>query len=299
MKKNILFVINPISGGKSKKRVEQLIIDHLDHSMYEYEMAYSNAVDHARKLSKSAVHLGFDVIVAVGGDGTVNEVARGILSMGASATLGIVPYGSGNGLARHLQIPMDVEKAIQILNQNEIKIIDSAVLNDIPFFNVAGMGFDAHISAMFANNKKRGLSGYIKSVFQELKNYKPVNYNLSIDGKVINRDAFMVSFANSTQFGNNAHIAPLANITDGLLDVTIVKPFASYQFPVLAWRLMNGTAHKSPYVEIIKGKEIQISRNKDEAVHLDGEPRFLAGTIDVKIVPASMKVLVPLNNNSK
>ncbi|AFD08751.1 diacylglycerol/lipid kinase family protein [Solitalea canadensis] len=293
MRKNILFVINPISGGKSKKRVEQLIIDNLDHEKYEYEMAYSNAVDHARKLSRSAVHLGFDTVAAVGGDGTVNEVAKGIMSINANAELGIIPFGSGNGLARHLRIPMDVKKAIDVLNQNTVKVIDTATLNGEPFFNMAGVGFDAHISAMFAHNKKRGLSGYVKSVFRELNNYNSDDYELTVDGKSMSKKAFMISFANSTQFGNNAHIAPLADISDGLLDVAIVKPFPFYQFPMLAWRLMSGTAHRSAFVEVIKAKEIKVIRKENGAVHLDGEPKMLNGQIDIKIRPLSLKVLVP------
>lgn len=293
MRKNILFVINPISGGKSKKRVEQLIIDHLDHQKYEYEMAYSNAVDHARKLSRSAVHLGFDTVVAVGGDGTVNEVAKGIMSINANAELGIIPFGSGNGLARHLHIPLDVKKAIGVLNQNKVKVIDTATLNDEPFFNMAGVGFDAHISAMFANNKKRGFSGYVKSVFRELNNYISQEYKLTVDGTAITEKAFMISFANSTQFGNNAHIAPLADISDGLLDLAIVKPFPIYQFPALAWRLMSGTAHRSSFVKVIKAKEIEVVREKNGAVHLDGEPKMLNGQINIKIKPLSLKVLVP------
>ncbi|POY37212.1 diacylglycerol kinase [Solitalea longa] len=294
MRKNILFVINPISGGKSKERIEQLIIDHLDHNQYDYEMAYSNAVDHARKLSKSAVHLGFDVVVAVGGDGTVNEVARGIMSINADVALGIIPFGSGNGLALHLGIPTNPRKAIETLNHNKIKVIDSAILNDVPFFNTAGVGFDAHISALFANNKKRGFSGYVKSVLKEFKKYKSQEYELTIDGEKYFRKAFMISFANSTQFGNNAQIAPLADISDGWLDVSVVKPFPAYQFPALAWRLMSGTAHHSSYVEIIKAKEIIVQRKENGAVHLDGEPRELNGQLDIKIRPASMKVLVPL-----
>ncbi|MCO4291259.1 diacylglycerol kinase family lipid kinase [Solitalea sp. MAHUQ-68] len=295
MKKNILFVINPISGGKSKKRIEQLIIDHLDHNLYDYEMAYSNAVDHARKLSKSAVHLGFDVVVAVGGDGTVNEVARGIISLKSNAALGIIPFGSGNGLALHLGIPTNPRKAIEALNHSVEKVIDSAMLNGIPFFNTAGLGFDAHISALFANNKKRGFSGYVKAVLREFRNYKSQEYELTIDGKKYIREAFMISFANSTQFGNNAKIAPLADISDGLLDVSVVKPFVAYQFPAMMYRLMSGTAHRSSFLEIIKAKEIIVKRKENGAVHLDGEPRDLNGQIDIKIVPASMKVLVPLN----
>ncbi|SMO54854.1 lipid kinase, YegS/Rv2252/BmrU family [Solitalea koreensis] len=286
-----MFVINPISGGRSKHRVESSIIEKLDHSIYEYEMAYSNAVDHARKLSKSAAYLGFDVVVAVGGDGTVNEVARGLLSINSHAALGVIPFGSGNGLARHLGIPMDIEKAIEVLNKHDLISIDTAVMNEEPFFNVAGTGFDAHISFLFANDKKRGLWGYAKAVLNEFANYKPQKYAISIDGKLLERNAFMLSIANSSQFGNNAHIAPHASLVDGVLDIAIVKPFPLYQFPVLAFRLLARNVDKSDYVEIIKGSEIKIKRLEAGPIHLDGEPREMGAELEIKVRPGTLNVL--------
>ncbi len=290
MRKNLLFVINPISGGKAKRHVPDLIDAELDHEQYDYDIAHTDDVDHARKLSKSAAYLGYDSVIAVGGDGTVNEVARGMI--GQPASLGIIPFGSGNGLARFMGIPIDAKKAIQMLNKSTIETIDSATFNDLPFFNMAGIGFDAHISMLFANLTNRGFSGYIKTTLQELSSYKPKEYRITIDGKTYERSAFMISIANSSQYGNDAHIAPHADIKDGLLDVCIVKRFPLYSFPLLAYRLMSKSAHKSDYVEIIKGKNIVIEREEAGAIHLDGEPREMGKELHINIHPLSVNILV-------
>ncbi len=189
-------------------------------------IVFSDGVSHARQIAKEAVNK-FHLVVAVGGDGTVNEVASAIV--GSDAIFGIVPYGSGNGLSRFLGISMNAEKAIKNLGSGNIEIIDSARLNGQPFFNMAGMGFDAHISEVFSHGKKRGFLTYIKSSFEEIYKYKPQLYHLEIDGKTYEREAFMLSFANSSQYGNNAHISPHASVQDGLLDVCVIK-----QFPVMA-----------------------------------------------------------------
>lgn len=284
-------MINPISGGKAKKHIPDLIEEELNHELFYYDIVYTDSVDHARKLSKSAAYLGYDMVVAVGGDGTVNEVARGMI--GADAALGIIPFGSGNGLARFMNIPMNSKKAIHVINAAHQETIDSAVFNEVPFFNMAGIGFDAHISMEFATLTSRGFSGYIKTTLKALAGYRPKDYVLTIDGKKYERNAFMISIANSSQYGNDAHIAPHADIKDGLLDVCIVKKFPLYTFPVLAYRLMTKTADKSSYVEIIKGKDIHIARAEAGAIHLDGEPREMDKEISIKVNPLSLKMVVP------
>ncbi len=289
MKRKALFIINPISGGKKKDGVPELIEKYLDAAAFEAAIVFSDGVAHARQIAREAVNK-FDLVVAVGGDGTVNEVASAIV--GSDTILGIIPYGSGNGLSRFLGISMEAEKAIKNLGSGRIELIDSGKLNGQPFFNMAGMGFDAHISEVFSHGKKRGFLTYIKSSFEEIYKYKPQLYQLEIDGKAYEREAFMLSFANSSQYGNNAHISPHASVQDGLLDVCVIKQFPLWRFVEMGIRMVTKTTDKTKYVEIIRGKTIKIKRDCPGPVHLDGEPR-VAGTDNlVEVVPNSLKVIV-------
>jgi YegS/Rv2252/BmrU family lipid kinase len=289
LKRKALFVINPISGGKKKDSVPELIEKNLDNNLFESVIVFSDGIAHARQIAKEAVNK-FDIIVAVGGDGTVNEVASAIKE--SDTVLGIIPYGSGNGLSRFLGISMDAAKAIKTLGTGRIEIIDSAKLNGQPFFNMAGMGFDAHISEVFSHGKKRGFFTYIKSAIQEIAKYKPQLYHLEIDGKVYEREAFMLSFANSSQYGNNAHISPLASVQDGLLDVCVIKKFPLWRFLEMGIRMLTKTSEGTKYVEIIRGKKIHVKRSSRGPVHLDGEPQITGADMLVEIVPRSLKVIV-------
>jgi len=289
LERKALFIINPISGGKKKDGVPDLIEKNLDATTFKATVVFTDGVAHARQIAKEAVNV-FEVIVAVGGDGTVNEIASAIV--GTPATLGIIPFGSGNGLARFLGIPMDTAKAIKNLSSGHLEIIDSAKLNGQPFFNMAGMGFDAHISEVFSHGKKRGFITYIKSSIQEFAKYKSENYQLDIDGTAYSRKAFMLSFANSSQYGNDAHISPNASVQDGLLDICIIKKFPLWRFPEMGIRMMTKTSDKTKYVEIIKGKHINIKRNNPGPVHLDGEPQIMGTDAKIEVVPNSLKVIV-------
>ena len=289
MKRKALFVINPISGGKKKDGVPELIEKYLDAAMFKATVVFTDGVAHARQIAKEAAGK-FDLVVAVGGDGTINEVASGIV--GSDAILGIIPYGSGNGLSRFLRISMDPAEAIKGLGSGHVENIDSARLDGRPFFNMAGMGFDAHISEVFSHGKKRGFFTYIKSSIQEVVKYKSQTYHLEIDGKVYDREAFMVSFANSSQYGNDAHISPDASVEDGLLDVCIIKPFPLWRFVEMGIRMITKTSDKTKYVEIIQGKNIKIKRSQPGPVHLDGEPQTSGTDTLVEIVPHSLKVIV-------
>ena len=256
MKKKILFIINPISGGRDKKKIPGLIEKHLDKNLFDYRISFTEKVEHGFMLAKAAVKDQYEVIVAVGGDGTVNEIAKAIIN--SKIILGIIPFGSGNGLARSLNIPLSIEKAIENINYLNVDTIDSASLNNHFFFNVAGSGFDAHISQSFAHNKIRGLIGYIRTTFKELRNYIPQEYKIYLDGKLYVRKAFIVSVANSSQYGNDAYIAPRADVKDGWLDVVIVKPIKWYKIPILATRMFTKTAESSKYVEMFNAKKIYI-----------------------------------------
>ncbi|SFG58682.1 diacylglycerol/lipid kinase family protein [Pedobacter insulae] len=292
LKSNILFIINPISGGKEKHTIPALIDVHLDHAKFNANFSFTSYMGHAAELAEEAANKNFDVIVAVGGDGTINEIASKVSSLGK--ILGIIPFGSGNGLARALHIPMNAIKAIQIINQLNVQRIDAGTLNGKYFFNMAGIGFDARISAAFAGNKTRGLKGYITLGLKEVKSYQPEHYELEIDGVKYERDAFMLSIANSTQYGNNVHISPKSLLGDGLLEVCIVKPVSLYKLPLLAYEMLNSKTHRSNLVEIISGRRISIIRKKENSVHIDGEPFFMGKNIEIAVVPGALKVITSM-----
>ncbi len=282
--------MNPVSGGKKKDGVPQLIQQYLDTAIFDASVVFTDGASHARQIAKEAVDNNYDLIVAVGGDGTINEVASSLV--GTNVALGIIPCGSGNGLSRFLTIPMDMQKAIKNLNTGHAEVIDSAEANGQPFFNMAGMGFDAHISEVFSHEKKRGFITYIKSSFREIVNYKAQNYHIEIDGNLYEREAFMLSFANSSQYGNNAYVSPGASVQDGLIDICIIKPFPLYRFIEMGIRSFTKTIAESAYVEIIRGKHIKVKRKHAGPMHLDGEPHTIGTAIEINILPNSLKVIV-------
>ena len=290
MKQKILFIVNPISGGLNKAFFPNLIDKYLDHKIFEAEIIYSEYIGHARKLAENSLKNQFDIVVAVGGDGTINEVASVMESSGK--LMGIIPCGSGNGLARTLKIPLKNSDAIERLNGLKIIQIDTGILNGKKFFNMAGLGFDAHISSLFAKDKKRGFSGYIKTTLNEISKYKPDNYQIEVDGQLLKQECFMLSIANSSQYGNNAHVSPTASVQDGLLDVCLIKPFPMYIFPSLGYRMFSKSADGSKFVRIVKGKEILIKRSKAGPVHLDGEPQQMGEEISIGVKHLSLNLIV-------
>ena len=288
---NILFIINPISGGRGKLRIPDFIDQYLDKEKFNPNFVFSEYVGHAGELADEAATKNFDVIVAAGGDGTINEIATKVLKH--NKILGILPLGSGNGLARFLRIPKNLKHALGLINNFKTDRVDTAEFNQKCFFNLAGMGFDAHLSSVFSKDKKRGLSGYVKLGFQEVFNYKPQTYQLAIDGIAYKRKAFAISIANSSQYGNDVYIAPNASVKDGLLDVCIIKPFPILKLPVLGYVMLRGTAESSNMIEIIKGKHIKIIRERAGAVHVDGEPLQMGTEIEALVHPLSLQVIVP------
>ena len=289
--KKIIFIVNPISGIGKQKGIEMLISKHLDASVFDYSILYTEKPGHAAELSRDAVNRGIDAVIAVGGDGTVNETAQGLI--GSKTALGIIPTGSGNGLSRHLKIPMDPAKAISILNNYKISSIDTATLNDNLFVSVAGVGFDARVAKEFAKSGKRGFRKYFNIATSAYTHYKPRKYTMVIDGEEITRKALMISFANSSQFGNNTSIDPSAKIDDGFIDVCIVSKVPYWKTLFLAPLLFMKRFDRTSYVEIIQAKEVELVRKKGKSGHVDGDP-FVAGkNVHLKIQPLSLKVIIP------
>lgn len=222
-KKNILFIVNPISGTQGKEAIVKWIERLTDCSKYNYRICRTQYAGHAYELADEAAKKGIDIVVAIGGDGTINEVGRALID--TRTALGIIPCGSGNGLARHLGIPMDVRKAIQLINEGYSECIDYGKIDGHPFFCTCGVGFDAFVSLKFANSGKRGPLTYLENMLHESLTYKPEVYTIENSEGTMQRKAFLIACANASQYGNNAYIAPQASLTDGLMDITILEPF--------------------------------------------------------------------------
>ncbi len=290
MRKKILFIINPVSGIGRYKSIREVIHKEMDTQKWSIEIVNTTSRNHAFKLSKQgAGH--YDIIVAVGGDGTVNEVGRGL--MHSSSIMGILPTGSGNGLARFLQIPFKINKAIQVLNESIIKPIDVIKLNEHFSLNVAGIGFDAFISHKFASRKKRGPLAYMHLITKEFARYKALSYKVSIDNKTQDWDAFLISFANSNQYGNNFYIAPKARIDDGLIDVCLIRDFPKVEAPALLISLLDQSIDRNKYDVIVKASTITVEHTSNMLGHVDGEPVMLGKKAEISILPLALKIAAP------
>jgi diacylglycerol kinase (ATP) len=286
-----LFIINPIAGGRSKHNLPDLIKGAINDA--NFDIVFTESSEHATELTNEGIKNGFTDFIAVGGDGTINEIAKSLI--GTDFNLAILPLGSGNGLARHNKIPMDLKLALTLLNNPTIQRIDTCMLNDMPFINMSGVGFDAHIGKLFAENKhnKRGFSSYINTTLNEFINYKAQKYIIKADGKLLEEEAFLVSFANSSQYGNNAFIAPKASMTDGMVDICIMKPFPPVNIISLGFRLFNKSLNDSAYFKTIKAREIELIRDKSGEIHVDGEPFETGTNISVMVLPKSLNLIVP------
>jgi diacylglycerol kinase (ATP) len=292
-KEKIAFIINPKSGRRKKVNLEEKIFKNLDLEIFVPSLHYTSYPRHAYKLACQLAEEGYSKIVAVGGDGTVNEVAGAASEL--DIALGIIPTGSGNGLARHLGISTHINRAINNLNSYKIKRIDVGKINNKWFFCTCGVGFDAHIGRRFSKVHKRGFVSYIRTVIREYRRYKPKKYSFRVDGKQYTRKALLITIANASQYGNNAYIAPEASIDDGLFDVGIINPFPAFKALLMGIRLFNGSLQYSKYHEVIRGKEIIFKKPKKKYIfHYDGEPKkFKKGKIKICIYPKQLKVLVP------
>ncbi|WP_430810897.1 MULTISPECIES: diacylglycerol/lipid kinase family protein [unclassified Carboxylicivirga] len=289
-KHRVLFIINPISGIGKQRTVEKAVEGEIDHQRIDFDIAYTDYAGHARELSKAAIGQ-YDVVVAVGGDGTVNEVGSALVN--TTTAMAIIPTGSGNGLARYLDIPLRVNRALQVINRMEMRDIDTLRVNNQISLNVAGIGFDGHISHEFAKQKHRGPATYVKLITKEYAKYKSAVYRISIDGTTYELPAFMITLANSSQWGNNIHIAPQAKIDDGLIDVCIIKEFPIYDGPSLLISILDQSVDQRRYDVVTKARQIIIEGDQALVGHVDGEPADLGKRAVVEIHPLSLRVIVP------
>ena len=291
LRQHIRFVINPTSGPRSKVDVTAHIQLHLDHDRYSHDIVYTTHAGHAPELARQAAEDGCAVVVAVGGDGTVNEVARGLLH--SETALGILPKGSGNGLARHLKIPLNLPDALLVLNQGCTMHIDSGNINGRPFFTTAGIGFDAYISSVFAGNQKRGLQTYVELVLKEVRHYKHLPVKINLNGNVMDTDCFVLAFANAAQYGNNAYIAPMADVRDGLLDVCLVRQLDLRKALDLSYCMLTRQLANEKSAEYFKTTDISVQTEVPMPYHADGDYAGEATAFKVYLEPLSLKVVTP------
>jgi diacylglycerol kinase (ATP) len=292
-KKRVLFIVNPASGPQNDAAdvFAAQVAKYIDGTVVDYQIEVTQYAQHASELSRKAVEQQTDIVVAVGGDGTVNEVASSLI--GSHTALGIIPAGSGNGLAHHLKIPFNLPDALALINNGRMLLMDTVSVNDIPFLSIAGIGFDALVADKFAGNSTRGLMSYINIVSSEYISYQPLDYELSIDGNRDTYKALFISFANSDQFGYNTSIAPEARVDDGLMDVCIVSKIPLYSIPFVAPMLFVRQVHRTPFVDIIKANEVIVHTTKELIVNIDGEPVTMKGPLKFNLLPHSLKVVIP------
>jgi diacylglycerol kinase (ATP) len=291
MKKKIRFVINPRSGIRAGDELPVIINNTIDKNVFDVEVIQTQYAGHGEELSADAVRKNYFAVVAVGGDGSVQEIARA--TAGTQTLLGIIPKGSGNGFARHLHIPMQVQGALEIINRSNSMSVDIMKVNGKTCVNIFGIGFDGHIANLFAKMPKRGFVTYAKLVLREFNKFKPVELEMIADGKPLRMKSFLLTFANGSQFGNDAAIAPHANINDGLMNVCSIEKFPFTAAPALIYLLMKNKLDRSRYYKMFHAKEIVIQLSHFVEAHLDGEPVVLENEVRVAVVPKCLNVIVP------
>ena len=288
-KTSITFIVNPISGTTSKDALPDILEEVLDKQRFEWRVVYTEYAGHAAVLARECVDGCVDVVAAVGGDGTVNEVARSLVH--SKTALAIVPCGSGNGLARHLCLPLDMKKAVGIINECCIDEFDYGIINDLPFFCTCGMGFDAFISLKFAEAGKRGPITYVENVLKEGLKYKPETYEVEDDTGTHRHKAFLIACANASQYGNNAYIAPGATMKDGEMDVIIMEPFDALEAPQIAADLFMKTLANNSRIKTFRTQRLHIHRKSPGAIHYDGDPIMTGTDIDVSIEHLGLRIV--------
>ena len=290
-KKRILFIVNPISGHRDKSRFREKVACVLDSGDFAYEVVFTERAGHATELAEEAVG-DYDIVAAVGGDGTLNEVARGLV--GTETALAVIPCGSGNGLARCLHIPLNTDKALRLLTQGHIEHIDTGSVNGQLFLSVAGIGLDAQTAHDFAQAPRRGFLTYAHYAVSNYLHPKPETVSITFDEKeTLTCSPMLITFANSNQFGYNAVIAPHASLQDGLLDTCILERPPLVTIPDVVAKLMDGRLDKSRYLTERQAAHITVERPAAGVANIDGEPVMMDAELDVRIAPQNLKMLVP------
>ena len=286
----ITFIINPIAGHKKYKNAEEKIYKYLNLKKFDLNIKYSKKKGDIQKVAREAIKNGSKIIIAVGGDGTVNEISRSLIN--SKLKIGVIPIGSGNGLALSLGIPKNIKKAIEKINLSHTKKIDCISINNLHSINITGFGFDAFVAKYFSKEKNRGLLKYIYLTFLLLKKYKPKEYIIRLNKKIIKTKAFALTICNGPQYGNNFHISPIAKLDDGKLNICIVRPFKWYQFITLLKKFYFQKIHLSKlYTSHIANKLI-IESDEKNLIHVDGESKIVKNKVYINVIPKSINFIV-------
>lgn len=290
-----LALINPISGTGKKDYLPEVLRNRFEG--LDLTIRFTQRANHAYDLAKQAAADKFYAVIAIGGDGTVNEVASALCH--TETRLGIIPNGSGNGLARHLRIPMATDKAIDVILDDVVDKIDHCTANSHPFFCTCGVGFDAQVSEKFAKSKRRGPLSYVKSAIGEYLRYRSQRYKITTPDGIITERAFLIACGNASQYGNNAYIAPNADMHDGLIDVTVVLPITPLDTAVLGILLFSKHIDQDTNIISFRTPSLTIEREREGILHLDGEPVMTGKTIEIICHPQSLNVFTALTPQSK
>lgn len=291
----ILLVINPISGTSSKRGLRQAIERRTRALGHSIDSEETQCQGDGVRLGRYAADSGYDAVMACGGDGTVNEVATGLI--GSKTALIILPNGSGNGLGRHIDIPTDPILAIDILKHGHAVDCDYCTVNGRPFFCTFGLGFDAAVSLRFARSRRRGLMTYMKSAFDEFIRFKPEKCTMTINGSSQEIDAFLIACCNASQYGNNAFIAPTASITDGMLDITLVHSGNPIAQAFVGVELLAGSITKGGLIDTFRTKSVIIERQEPGTVHIDGEPVEMAAHLEIECHRGGLLIYAPVKKS--
>lgn len=293
-KKQVYVIINPVSGTSSKQNLPHKIAGAFDAHNVDVHIFITGYAGHGSEIAHKAVREKVDYVIAVGGDGTVNETAKALV--GSETVLGIIPMGSGNGLARDLHIPINSGDAIKAMKGENVISIDYGIANDHIFFCTCGVGFDALVSEKASTQKKRGSLMYFRNMLETFFKQKPETYEIITPEGTIKDKAFVVTCANAGQYGNNAFIAPNADIQDGLMNVAILKPLNILEVPQTTLQLFSKNIDSNKNLTEMLSSEVIIKRESDGLMHVDGDPVQTGKDIHVRIIPKGLKVLVPCDD---
>ena len=293
MRKRILFIISPGARHRKclKKLLPRLIERLLDNDRFDYTIQYTHPKVHAAVLAEAAVHDSFEIIVMAGGDGSINEVANVIKD--TNMVLGIVPVGSGNGLARHLGYTMNAKKTILAINKLQISKIDICSYDGRIFCSNAGLGFDALVIRLFDTSHNRGLFGYAFSVLKGLFMFPGIQYDMHVNGQSFSGKAFLISACNSNQLGYNVTLAPYASLQDGMMDLWILDKFPRWKAPFLFLRVLRKTHFKSPYFKNYITEQVKINTKERQYFQVDGEARNPVNYLNIQVLPGALQVIIP------
>jgi len=287
----LLFVYNPISGGKKKIDVKGIIEDFCRNNNIEPKFFETTGNDDKGNLKKFFLTLNPDGVIAIGGDGTVN--LAGAMLVGTKTPLGILPQGSANGLAKDLHIPEDIIEALNLVRKFRVHPIDTIKINDKDAFHLSDFGFNARIVHRFSESFMRGKISYAYYGLLEFFCFKPFSYFIETPNFKYEGKAFMMIVTNANQFGTNVMINPLGDIDDGYFEIIVLKPFSRFVAPYILYKLLKNSIHRTRYSKIIRCKKATIINHENESFHIDGEPVELNQIIEIKIVPKGLYVIRP------